>query len=261
MSNVRLYGSKPYRVALIHGGPGGAGEMASVAQELSSTHGIIEPFQTQHTIEALIIELKDILDTHATLPIILIGYSWGAWLAWLFAAQYPAYVKKLILISSGPFEEKYVSQIAQNRIARLSQPEAEEFISIRNQLIQQNHLSGEAIKRLETLCKKADAFNPIDEDNNYPQIPGQETMYQDIWPQAAALRSSGKLLALAQKIISPVVAIHGKYDPHPAAGVKEPLSATLNTRLTFHVLENCGHCPWLEKKARKNFYNLIRNEL
>jgi len=35
MENPRKYGNRPYEVALVHGGPGAAGEMAPVAKELS----------------------------------------------------------------------------------------------------------------------------------------------------------------------------------------------------------------------------------
>ena len=46
MRNFRLYGNKPYKIAVIHGGPGAPGEMAPVARELSSDYGVIEPLQT-----------------------------------------------------------------------------------------------------------------------------------------------------------------------------------------------------------------------
>jgi len=43
MQNFREYGKAPFKTAVIHGGPGGSGEMAPVARELSSTRGILEP--------------------------------------------------------------------------------------------------------------------------------------------------------------------------------------------------------------------------
>ncbi|MGB7054354.1 MAG: alpha/beta fold hydrolase, partial [bacterium] len=111
MESVRKYGKAPYDVAVVHGGPGAPGEMASVARELASEWGVLEPLQTAATLEGQVEELKDILDTHVDRPILLIGYSWGAWLSFIVAARYPSLVKKLILVSSGPFEAKYAVDI------------------------------------------------------------------------------------------------------------------------------------------------------
>jgi pimeloyl-ACP methyl ester carboxylesterase len=85
-------------------------------------------------------------------------------------------------------------------------------------------------------------------------------VFQGVWGQAEQLRSSGKLLELGKSIRCPVVATHGDYDPHPAAGVVEPLSRTLKY-FRFILLEKCGHRPWLERSARDRFYNILKQEL
>jgi len=46
MKNFRKYGKPPFRVAVIHGGPGAGGEMAPVVRELASDCGVLEPIQT-----------------------------------------------------------------------------------------------------------------------------------------------------------------------------------------------------------------------
>jgi len=101
MNNLRTYGTTPYRAAVIHGGPGAPGEMAPVARELSSLCGILEPLQTKTTLQGQLEELHTIVTENGHLPIILIGYSWGAMLSYIFTARHPSFVKKLILISSG----------------------------------------------------------------------------------------------------------------------------------------------------------------
>ncbi len=77
MTYLRKYGNSPFTTAVIHGGPGAPGEMASVARELSSFTGILEPLQTKASIEGQIKELKSILKEHGALPVNLIGFSWG----------------------------------------------------------------------------------------------------------------------------------------------------------------------------------------
>ena len=130
MKNLRKYGNKPFNVAVIHGGPGAPGEMAPVARELSSVRGVLEPLQTATTLEGQVQELKAVLEKNGDLPVTLIGFSWGAMLCFIFTAQYPLFVKKLILIGSGAYEEKYAADITKTRLSRLSEEERVEAISL-----------------------------------------------------------------------------------------------------------------------------------
>lgn len=125
MKNLRKYGTKPFNVAVIHGGPGAPGEMAPVARELSSVRGVLEPLQTAATLEGQVQELKAVLENNGDLPVTLIGFSWGAMLSFIVSAQYPLFVKKLILIGSGAYEEKYAVNIMKTRLSRLSEEERE----------------------------------------------------------------------------------------------------------------------------------------
>ena len=100
MKNPRTYGKEPFTVAVIHGGPGAAGQLQLVAKELSNRYGILEPLQTATSIDGQLHELHLILEKYGTSPLTLIGHSWGAWLVFLYASQYPASVKKIIMIGS-----------------------------------------------------------------------------------------------------------------------------------------------------------------
>ncbi|PKL57949.1 MAG: alpha/beta hydrolase, partial [Methanomicrobiales archaeon HGW-Methanomicrobiales-5] len=111
MGPVRKWGAGPFPVAVIHGGPGAPGEMAPVARELSAIKSVLEPFQTETSLEGQIQELRSVLSDHGRVPVTLIGFSWGAFLSWMVAARYPALVSKLILVSSAPFEEQYAASI------------------------------------------------------------------------------------------------------------------------------------------------------
>jgi len=259
MNNLRKYGSRPFNVAVIHGGPGAPGEMAPVARELSSVRGVLEPLQTAATLEGQVQELKAVLEKNGDLPVTLIGFSWGAMLSFIFAARYPSLVKKLILIGSGAYEEKYAENIIKTRLSRLSEEEREEALSL------METLDGPAVEdkntpmaRLGELISKADSYNPLPHDSEILEC--QYDIYQSVWERAEELRSSGKLLELGRRIHCPVVAIHGDYDPHLSEGIKDPLSRILKD-FRFILLEKCGHCPWIERSARDRFYNILKNEV
>jgi pimeloyl-ACP methyl ester carboxylesterase len=254
-----LYGRAPYRVALVHGGPGAAGEMAPVARELASGRGVLEALQTATSLEDQVEELKTVLEENGQPPVTLIGFSWGAWLGCLLAAGHPQLVGKLVLIGSGPFEERYVSQLEETRLSRLGEPERAEFQSIVARLGKPAEANRDALlARLGELASKADAYAPLPHESEL--LASRSDIFQGVWEAAAELRRSGRLLELAGRIRCPVVAIHGDYDPHPAAGVREPLSAVLE-RFRFILLEGCGHTPWIERQAKDVFYDILEREL
>jgi pimeloyl-ACP methyl ester carboxylesterase len=259
MKNMRKYGRAPFSVAVIHGGPGAAGEMAPVAQELSKHRGTLEPLQKKTTVDGQIKELASIIANHGDPPLTIIGHSWGAWLAIMYAVHSPRSVKKVILVSSGPFEERYVPQITTTRLSRMSDEEQRTFQALINTLNDPHATRKDAVfARVGLMLLKTDSYKPL---------PGVETsgdtqyrIFEHVWKEADEMRRSGALLGLARHLQCPVVAIHGDFDPHPSEGVKQPLSKILKD-FTFILLENCGHYPWLERYAKKEFYEILEKEL
>jgi pimeloyl-ACP methyl ester carboxylesterase len=262
MENPRKHGRPPFKAALIHGGPGAAGELATVAVVLSTDISVLEPLQTAGSLDGQVAELKDILEKESGGPLVLAGFSWGAWLAFILAARHPGLVKKLILISSGPFEEKYAHTITEARFARLSVAERAQA----GELIKQ--VEGPAgpgragtFARLCGLLSRTDAYDPEPEDAGQAgSVTLDADIFQKVWKDAAQFRRGGGLLATANLIKCPVTAIHGDYDPHPAGGVREPLGAVIKD-FNFILLKDCGHRPWIEKAAKKNFYEILKKEL
>lgn len=259
MISLRKYGKAPYNVAVVHGGPGALGEMAPVARKLSKHFGVLEPLQTKNTIKSQVEELKTILGKKTSSPISLIGWSWGAWLALILAAKHPSLVKKLILVSSGPFEARYAKDIMKTRISRLKKEEKVKLEDLINKLNNQEIIDkNNYMLQLGKLISKADSYNPLPHKNEV--IKTQYHIYLAVWKEASELRSSGKLLKFAKQIKCPAVAIHGNYDPHPFEGVKKPLSSALED-FKFILLKNCGHHPWYEKEAREKFFKILIEEL
>jgi pimeloyl-ACP methyl ester carboxylesterase len=259
MGDVKKYGQPPYSVVLLHGGPGAPGEMAPVAKYLSAKYAVLEPYQSKDSIAGQVEELKAQLDSCAAYPVTLVGYSWGAWLAWIFAAKYPKIVIKIILVSSAPFEDSYAAVINKTRLSRLNRAERQEaeFLleNMNNPAVRDKF---KLMKRIAEIVSKSDSFNPDfklkAEAFIWPEI------YDQIWAEAGPLRKSGELLGLSKKIKCTVSAIHGDYDPHPADGVKIPISK-VKRKFNFILLKNCGHIPWIEKQAMDEFYRALENEI
>lgn len=256
---VRKYGSEPFNVVLVHGGPGGAGELKPVAMELGKSFGVLEPFQTKLTIYDQVEELREQIDRNGNKPVTLIGWSWGAWLTYIFASKYPDSVKKLILISSGPFEQKYVEEMNKTRMSHLSENDVKRLKELEDIFKQKDVPNIDSLfEEFGAIYSKADTFEHNGE-NEEKIVPNME-VFNRIWPEAAKLRESGELLETGKNIKCEVVAIHGEYDPHPYLGVKDPLSKVIQ-HFKFILLEKCGHHPWFEKYAKDKFYEVLLKEL
>jgi len=259
MESKRKYGNPPYSVVLVHGGPGAAGYLQSVAKKLSENIGVLEPYQTKSSIDGQIEELGKFLKDNSSLPVVLIGHSWGAWLSVLFASEYPDYVKKIILVSSGPFDDEYVKSISELKMSRLKEEDISEMNRLKEILNDPSVKDKlEFFKKFGNLNSKTDYYDRINYNDDIVEY--NPDIFLTVNRESLYLRKSGKLLRSAGRLKCPVTAIHGDFDTHPYKGVEEPLSKILNN-FSFHLLEKCGHYPWNEKEAKDKFYELLMKEL
>ena len=257
--NLRTYGNPPFDVVVLHGGPGAAGGLMPLAQALSKRHGVLEPLQRASSIAGQLRELKTVLEDNANSPVTLIGHSWGAWLGYLFTAERTGLIKKLIMVSSGGFEEKYATQTQETRFSRLSEPDRKEAVRLLKIIAGHSTVdSNSDFARLAELFFKVDAYDPLPQQELDVEV--NIDIYKQVWKEATALRRSGKLLEMGTQINTSVVAIHGDYDSHPYVAVQSPLSGVLEN-FRFILLSNCGHKPWIERQARATFFDILEKEL
>lgn len=260
VENLRSYGRPPYRVAVIHGGPGAPGCMAPVARELADAWGVLEPLQTADTLAGQVAELRAVLAGAGEMPLVLIGSSWGAMLAVVLAAHHPECARRLLLVGCGAFTERHAAAVQATRWSRLNAAERREWTALADAAFGDpgRPEADAAFARLGALATRADACDLLTTDTG--ALAHQARIYASVWPEMAELRRRGGLLELARSVRCPVTAIHGDCDSHPADGVAEPLAAVLpGFRLV--LLERCGHLPWLERHARDAFYRTLRAEL
>ncbi len=250
---VRLYGKKPYSFVLVHGGPGAIGSLKGFAQELNQRTGagVVEAIQSKYSIAELIEELYHQIKDNCVEKVVLIGHSWGAWLAALFAEKYPELVQDTVLVGSGPLEDKYVAEIEMRRFENLSKEDAQLFQRLIN-----NQVIDEDMEKIPAMLEKSDNYCLEDRELHREDKTDSE-MHNVIWSEAAKLRTDGKLLEVFKRINSKIYLIQGAYDPHPVNGVTTPLQENSIPCETY-ILEKCGHSPFMEKYAKDEFYNILK---
>ena len=253
METIREYGKPPFKTVVIHGGPGAAGSVVPVAERLGEKFGVLEPLQDVDTVEGQIIELYDQLSPY-TPPFILVGHSWGAMLALLFAAKYPEWVEQLILVGCPPLDAQYVDEIEPNRLKNLNESDAEAAKELLGRA-GRGCVSTPDMEWLGELMEKADAYEK-DESLRTPKVSVQPRIFYGVWRQATEMRKKGDFISLANDIKCGVSVIHGVFDPHPYKGTVDVLkNAGLNYELV--LLDRCGHTPWEERYASEEFYSQL----
>lgn len=252
---VRRYGPPPHGLAVLHGGPGGAGECAPLARMLADLgHGVLEPLQTASSVDGQITELQGRLNTEPG-PMTLLGWSWGAWLALLFAARHPDLVSRLLLVGCPPLLEADAARISAKRDTRLTPAERAE----RDRLWESTgQTAGPLPRRLVYLMEKSEAR---ERDTSPPaEIWFNPHVAQRVWAEARALRASGALLSRIARLRCPVLALHGEDDPHPVAALDRDLKRVLPQARVIR-LTRCGHKPWIERQARAPFLDHLSRAL
>lgn len=254
LQDYRQYGDTPSRVVLLHGGPGGAGEVEPLAQELGRRgHAVLEPFQTRLSVRDQVDELKSQIVRLCSPPVVVIGWSWGAWLGCLFAAHSNTLISQLILVGSGPFETRFASTIQMTKNSRLTHEQRSELKALRTK-------EG-GIADVTRFIELSDVTDTYSRDiSPLPNVDFDLAIHAAVWPEADEMRKSGALMDALSAIQCPVLAIHGDYDPRPAEGVRASLRVALPTA-RFVELKRCGHKPWQETHAKSEFYSLLENAI
>jgi pimeloyl-ACP methyl ester carboxylesterase len=227
--DVRRHGSRGPVVALLHGGPGAPGEMASLADDLADAFTVLEPWQRHSGGEPLTVACH-VVDLAAVLPegAAVVGWSWGAMLALSFAAAHPG------------------RRRAESVRAAMQQAGSED---------ERNRLLGE----LGRLLAAAQACDPLPEHAGEPAWIDARG-HAETWADALRLQAVGVEPASFSAITCPVLMLHGEDDPHPGRATFQTLRRHL-PQIRYRGFPRCGHRPWAERRARSAFLAELREWL
>ncbi len=234
--------------------------VAPLARELATDGtGVLEPFQTADSIAGQVAELVRALRTEGEGRSVVVGSSWGAMLAVLTAQRHPELFDRLVLVGSAPFDRRGGERTTATRRARMSDAQRAEFDDLLHACSSPDPArAGAAFARSGDLLLAIDHLDPV--VDRLEGVTHQLGLFRSVWGEVEARRDSGTLLDPDACLPCPVVVLHGDHDPHPLAGVVDPLQP-LCPELTVHVLDGCGHLPWLERRARERFLTVLRTAL
>ena len=256
---VRRYGNSGPLVLVLHGGPAAVGDVAPVAKGLSGSFRAVEPWQrgsggSPLTVARHIADLHELaVDLGGDSPVAIVGHSWGAMLALCYAAEHPGKAGPIVLVGCGTFDQSSRSMmqaIIEERMDDDVRERIQKLSSGSNDLAEQ-------FVRTFKLTRHIFDYNPI---GPYAEKEESEPFdlkaHDETWSDMRRLQDDGTYPNAFAAIESPVLMIHGQYDPHPGKMIRDSLLPFL-PQLEFREFERCGHNPWIENSSRELFFSNI----
>jgi pimeloyl-ACP methyl ester carboxylesterase len=234
--------------------------MAPVARELADQFCVLEPFQRASGDEPLTVarhveDLRQLVASSCgeTKPA-FVGSSWGAMLALAFAATHPDKAGPLVLIGCGTFDP-----VARQRLRETTRERMSPFLQQRLEQLTGEYPDPDArLRATAQLLNPIYTFDPIGPDIEVEACDARG--HHETWEDMLRLQSSGVYPSAFVAIRSPVLMLHGSYDPHPGAMIRANLQGYL-PHLEYREWDRCGHYPWLETAVRDEFFTALREWL
>jgi len=251
-----IYGDKGPPVIVLHGGPGASGSAAPVAEGLAEGFRVFEPWQrisgdTPLSVEVHISDLHQLVtdrcgDEHPA----LVGESWGAMLALAYAAEHPDTVGPLVLIGCGTFDKSSREETVRTRQLRISD-------YIKKHTKHRSDLRLASQEQIMKWHKMTDCYDCETDCSGYSEAePFVTNAHTETWNDMLRCQEEGIYPQSFTGIRSPVIMLHGTYDPHPGKMIRDNLKQYV-PHLEYHEFEKCGHSPSTEKYAKNDFYRVM----
>lgn len=247
-------------VVLLHGGPGVCDYFGPIVPMLADRYAVhryeqrgcgrtemVAPFN----VATLVGDLEALRRIWGIDRIRLVGHSWGAALALMYALAHPDHVERAVLwCGIGIVDEHELGQRAaiERRLAPVELARMDELRAKR--------LTGtpDPDAALDREAMRLLAISDLADRANIGLLPDPAFAYPTNWPVSRAvnadwrrLMASGDLDRRARAVRVPTVVWQAEGDPRPADPARK--LAALIPGARFEILPGAGHLPWIERPA------------
>lgn len=260
---IKHYGTSGSMVIVLHGGPAAIGSVTPIARELADSFRVIEPWQRGSGDEPLTVarhieDLAEIVNTYCTNENpALVGESWGAMLALAYCAVHPDTISSVALVGCGTFDKA-----SRNRFQGIIEERTSDEIRLQIERLSEEYPDPELrlIKRYELIQSLYNYELQIESQASEVEVQFDVQAHKETWADMILLQERYVYPSSFTTIKSPVLMLHGKYDPHPGDMIRDNLKQYI-PHIKYHSLVRCGHSPWKEKYARDPFFRLLKEWL
>lgn len=244
-------------VVLCHGGPGICdylGPVAAMIEDVATVHRYdqrgcgrsedVGPYD----VAAFVDDLDALRAYWGYEAWMVIGHSWGAHLALLYAIQYPERTARLVYMSGTGIDPGWHQDYRRNREAKLPPAERECLRLLRQQ---QLTATGEELERLKaeeaSLLGKTELYDVtrLDDVPRYDRFPINYSLNAALNAQNNLMEETGGLGAKVSQVRAPTLVLYGEGDPRPRWARAQLAQLIPDSR--HATIARAGHEPWIEQ--------------
>ncbi|MCY3506072.1 MAG: alpha/beta fold hydrolase [Chloroflexi bacterium] len=178
----------------------------------------------------------------------VVGHSWGATLALLYAVRYPERTERLVYISGTGIDPAWHNDYRRAREAKL-QPAARD--RLRRLEEERTVATGAELDRINaaraTLFEATEYYDAtrFEQLPRYDRFPVNYDLNAALNAEMNGLEDSGALPAQMARIAAPTLVLDGEADPRPRWARAQVAELIPNAR--HLTIEGAGHDPWVEQ--------------
>jgi proline iminopeptidase len=272
----RVYGGGPDTALVISGGPGlsltyldrdlaplahGRTVIFYDARGAGRSQLLADP--AQMGIQQHVADVEAVRQHFGIGKLAIIGHSWGAMVAPMYAAHYPGNVDRLVMVTPGPVQAHYDAQFEAERIARTPGTVLQRQFELFGELAGgQSPNPVAACTELLTIWFPAyfhDATRMANLKGAWCDVPpaAASALPFTMMVGRASLGADFDLRPMLRTVQAPALVIHGAADPIPFASSQAYADEMPDGRLS--VIQQAGHFPWMEQPAA--FFTQVNNFL
>lgn len=174
-------------------------------------------------------------------------------LALCYAAEHPSRAGPIVLVGCGTFDQSSRSTMQAIIEERMDDELRDHIRRVSTDATDPAEQFIQAFKLTRHIFD-CDPIGQYAEKEEYE--PFDLKAHNETWRDMRRLQEDGTYPNAFSAIESPVLMMHGQYDPHPGQMIRDSLLPFL-PRLEYREFERCGHRPWIEESSRELFFTGI----
>lgn len=203
---------------------------------------------TLHTAGRFVADLEAVRQHFGLAKMSILGHSWGAMLAGLYAIEHPGRVERMVLANPAPIDVPAQFEFLDNRAANITPAEAARQDSLFPLMFGGPNPVGACEAYFGSLVKA------------YMAVPAATASFKGTWCDVSPQRAAEMWSTIGRVVGSlgfwdfrqpmgavnvPTLVVHGAGDPIPLSSSQAWASSVPGGRL--EVIAGAGHFPWLER--------------
>ena len=178
----------------------------------------------------------------------IIGHSWGAHLALLYAIQYPERTARLVYMSGTGIDPAWHQEYRRNREAKLPPADRQRLRLLNRQRLTATGEELERIKEEEaSLLGRTELYDVtrLDDVPRYDRFPINYSLNSALNAQNNQMEETGRLGSKVSQVRAPTLVLDGEGDPRPRWARAQIAQLIPNSR--HATIARAGHEPWIEQ--------------